>query len=73
MCYVIYGSLIFLFGLYSYDLLEQYALAGLSGENTPIVVAIGSEMLLELWPVLMLTAVLASAITFFAGRLYCSK
>ena len=73
MCVLFYLILILLTGLYSYDLLEQYALSISSGNGDWTLVALGSEMLIILWPVLAATAVTASAATYLILRLPGSK
>lgn len=70
MCYAIYGALIFLSAYYSYDLLEGYALAVADGAGNWMAVALGSEILFTLWPLLILAMILASAITFFLTRAF---
>ena len=68
MCYLIYLGLIGLFLIYSDGIISQYALAMASEDGSWMSVALGWEMLVEIWPVLVLVAVLASAGTFFIMR-----
>jgi hypothetical protein len=63
MCYVIYLSLISLLLIYSDYKLEQYALSVSAEEGQWILTALGWEILPSLWPVLLLSMVLASAAT----------
>ena len=69
MCYLIYGALILTFTVYSDALIGQYALSVASGDDQWIVIALGWELIWALWPVLILVAVVASALTWFAARL----
>jgi hypothetical protein len=63
MCYVIYLSLICLLLIYSDFQLEQYALSVSAEEGQWILTALGWEILPSLWPILLLSMVLASAAT----------
>ncbi len=68
MCYAIYGALIFLFALYSDTLIEEYALSASVDEGQWIQVARGWEIVAHLWPLLVLTLVVSSAVTYLVTR-----
>lgn len=68
MCYVIYAALILLFVLYSDVLLEQFDLHAKLAEQQSVMVAEGWEIALQLWPLLLASAIAASALTYFFGR-----
>lgn len=67
MCIAIYIALLGLFLFYSDYVVDQYALA-ISGEQGAMVVAVGWEMLVPLWPVLVAAMVLASAVSVWVTR-----
>lgn len=68
MCIAIYTALIALFLYYSDYVIEQYALSIASENKEWMVVALGWEMLLLLWPVGVLLMVFASGVTLFVSR-----
>jgi hypothetical protein len=70
MCYVIYGALILLFLLYSDALLEPLSLASASADGAWMTVALGWEIVAQLWPLLVLAGIVSSFLTYLiAGRL----
>ena len=73
MCYVIYIGLLGLAIYYSDHLLEQYMLSVAGGSDTTITVALGWELVAELWPVFFLFLVIGSAVTYFTMRLIYSS
>lgn len=66
MCLAIYLALIGLLLLYSVVLLDEYLLAVSSSDQQIMAVAQGWEIVVEIWPVFLLSMVVASAVTFFA-------
>jgi hypothetical protein len=69
MCYAIYGALIVLFALFCDSLLEPLALSVANGEGGWVFVAQGWEMVSELWPLLLLAAVVSSFLSYLVmGR-----
>ncbi|MFA7557517.1 MAG: hypothetical protein WCZ20_06940 [Hydrogenophaga sp.] len=68
MCLAIYAALIGLFVLYSDHVIEQYALSLNTGGVEHVVVAIGWEMVLWLWPLLLAAMMAASAVSVWATR-----
>jgi hypothetical protein len=68
MCYLLYAILILLFTLYSHDTLEQLALSVRASDGQWMTIAIGWEIAPQLWPLLLLAAIAASLVTFFATR-----
>jgi hypothetical protein len=68
MCYLIYGSLILTFLVFTHARLQDYALNASAGAEQWTVIALGWEMLLPLWPPLALVAAIASALTYLALR-----
>jgi hypothetical protein len=68
MCYLIYGTLILSFAVYSDALLSQYALSIATGDGHWTVVALGWELMAAIWPLLALIAALSSALTWVAVR-----
>lgn len=68
MCYLIYGALILTFTVFTHARLQDFALSVSDGGESWTVVALGWEMLLFLWPLLLLVAAVASAITYFTLR-----
>ena len=68
MCYAIYGALILLFYLYSDTLIDEYSLSAGVGENQWVQVAQGWEIVLHLWPLLLLALVISSAATYLVTR-----
>ena len=68
MCYAIYGTLILLFYLYSDTLIDEFALSVSVGEQQWVQVAQGWEIALHLWPLLLLTVVISSAVTYLISR-----
>ncbi len=67
MCRAIYLALIGLFYIYSDWMLEQYSLSIVAEEGKSMVVALGWEIVWELWPLFILMLVVSSAVTFFAA------
>lgn len=65
MCYVIYISIFALFILYTDYNLSQYALYTPAGDDHWISVALGWEIIPEIWPAIILAMVVSSAITLF--------
>lgn len=65
MCLAIYLALIGLLLLYSVVLLDEYLLAVSSSDQQIMAVAQGWEIVVEIWPVFLLSMVVASAVTFF--------
>ena len=65
MCIGIYLALIALFLFYSHTVIEQYALSITSGEGDWMMIALGWEIVLEIWPMIVLSMVIASAVTLF--------
>jgi hypothetical protein len=75
MCRAIYLFLIGLFFIYSDWLLDQYRLTIAAEAGDWMPVAVGWEIAGELWPLLTLSAVLASTVTYFAmggGKRQCA-
>ena len=68
MCYAIYFALIALFLIYSDSVISQYALSAPTADGGWMTIALGWELVLEIWPVFLLVFVLASALTFFISR-----
>ncbi len=68
MCLAIYAALIGLFILYSDHIVGQYALSLNTGGAETVVVAVGWEMVLWLWPLLLASMVVASAVSVWATR-----
>lgn len=68
MCIAIYTGLIVLLLLYSDFTLESYALSTSSGGNEWMITALGWEIIPTIWPVILLTMVATSAVTFFIVR-----
>ncbi len=66
MCRAIYFFLIGLLSIYNDWVLEQHSLAVTSGPGDWMPIAVGWEIAFPLWPLLALSAVVASTITFFA-------
>lgn len=68
MCYAIYLSLIALFILYTDYTLSQYALSTPAGDNQWISVALGWEIIPEIWPAFILVMAASSAVTLLISR-----
>ncbi len=68
MCYVIYISLIALFILYTDYTLGQYALSTPAGDDQWISVALGWEIIPEIWPAFILVMAASSAVTLFINQ-----
>jgi hypothetical protein len=64
MCLAIYAFLIGLFLIYSDWVLDEHTLSVAAGTGEWMPVAAHWEIVGELWPLLVLVALLASAITF---------
>lgn len=73
MCYVLYSLALAIALYFSDHLLEQYALSVMSENNQAMTVALGWEIVLELWPVFLLALVFGSMLTFFTLRLKQKK
>ncbi len=65
MCRAIYAFLIGLFFIYSDWVLDEHRLSVAAGADEWMPVAVQWEIAGALWPLLVLVALLASAITFF--------
>jgi hypothetical protein len=68
MCYAIYISLIALFIFYTDYNLSQYVLSTQSGDNQWISVALGWEIIPEIWPAFILVMAASSAFTLLISR-----
>lgn len=68
MCIAIYLALIGLFIYYSDAVISGYALAITDAQSSPMVVALGWEMALDIWPLLALMVLLGSVATKLALR-----
>ena len=68
MCIAIYAALLALLLFYTDYHLEQYALSVSSGDGQWTVMALGWEVLPEIWPALLLMMVASSAVTLFVSR-----
>jgi hypothetical protein len=68
MCIAIYAALFALLLYYSDYLIEPYALSLQTGGGEWMVVALGWEIVPQLWPVMLLLMVAASAMTLFLAR-----
>ncbi len=68
MCYLIYGTAILLFFLYSDAVIEPLVLALSDAQGGMMGIAVGWEMLTVIWPVILLFAILASFITYLVTR-----
>ncbi len=68
MCMAIYAALLALLLYYSNVVVEQFALSVGTTEGEWMVAAIGWEMLPLLWPLLLLSMVVASAATLLIVR-----
>lgn len=64
MCLAIYAFLIGLFIIYSDAVLDEHRLSVAAGADEWMPVAVHWEIVGELWPLLVLVALLASATTF---------
>jgi hypothetical protein len=64
----IYAALLVLLWFYCDDMLEPFALSVSSGENEWMVMALGWEIVPEIWPVILLMVVASSAVTFYLTR-----
>ena len=63
MCIVLYTLLTTLLLIYSASVIEHYALAMVGDGGEWMIIAISWELLLDIWPILLFTAVLSSAVT----------
>ena len=68
MCYVLYIALAGLLFLYTDSLLDQYALSVQTDGPEWMVVSLGWEMALILWPLLLMAMVIASGVTLLFIR-----
>ena len=68
MCFVIYAAIIVLSWLYCDSLLQTLALSTASGDGGWMTIALGWEIVPQLWPLLLLAAVLSSLLTFLVMR-----
>ena len=68
MCIAIYLAVIGLFLFYSDYVVGQYSLAVNAPQESPMVVAIGWEMVGHLWPIIVLGMLLASAVSVVITR-----
>jgi membrane protein implicated in regulation of membrane protease activity len=68
MCYAIFALLIALLFFYSNIIIQEHALSMHLQNGEWMTVALGWEMLQVLWPVLVLAAVVGSALTYFVRR-----
>ncbi len=66
MCRAIYVMLIGLFFIYSDWVLDDHRLSVAAEAGEWMVVAVHWEIAWVLWPLLVLSALIASAVTFFA-------
>lgn len=73
MCVGIYTALLALLLYYSNHYLEQYALSVSSGDEGWMVVALGWEVVPQLWPVVLLAMIASSALTLFISRRFGQK
>ncbi len=68
MCVGIYLALIALFIFYSDFVISQFALSVESSNQQWMMIAIGWEMMVELWPAIVLAMIISSAVTLFVSR-----
>ncbi len=68
MCFVIYAAIIVLSWLYCDSLLQSLALPTATGDGGWMSVALGWEIVPQLWPLLFLAAVISSLLTFLVMR-----
>ena len=68
MCIAIYIVLTGLFIIYSDAILQQYALSISSADGEWMIMAIGWEIIPQIWPVLVMGMVISSAVTLFVVR-----
>lgn len=68
MCYLIYGTLILTFAVFSHAMIEPYGLAVASGDGQWSVIALGWEMVPEIWPLFLFAAAIGSALTYLVMR-----
>jgi hypothetical protein len=73
MCLLLSGLVAGLLLIYSDYLLEEYALSIRAGEGDWSVIALGWEILPELWPLFVMVAVVASGLTLFITKRLSSK
>lgn len=69
MCYALFALAIALLFYYSDTILQQHALTLRMAGGEWVTVALGWEMVQVLWPMLLLAAVVGSALTYLVPRL----
>ena len=70
MCYAIFAIIIALLFLYSDVIIQEHALTMRFNETEWMAVANGWEMVQVIWPVMLLAAVVGSAMTYMLPRLF---
>jgi hypothetical protein len=68
MCYAIFAGFILIFAVYSDHVLASFALAVDTGAGGWMPLALGWEMVVHLWPLLLLSGVIAAMLTYFVTR-----
>jgi membrane protein implicated in regulation of membrane protease activity len=65
MCVSIYAALIALFFYYSDFIISAFVLAVPTDGNSIMAIAVGWEMVSQLWPLVVLAMVVSSALTLY--------
>ena len=74
MCYAIYAVLLLVAGVYCDAQLQSVALSTSTGDDGWMVIALGWEIIPQLWPLLFLAAVFSSLLTYLVvGRMTVRK
>ncbi len=68
MCFVIYAAIILVSWLYCDSLLQTLALSSAGAEGGWMTIALGWEIVPQLWPLLLLVAGGSSFLTFLITR-----
>jgi len=69
MCYAIFAILIALTFLYSDSIVEGLGITTKVNQDDWITIAIGWEMVEVIWPLLLLAAIVGSAVTYLVPRI----